>query len=170
MELTLPKGALSEQRAEIATFYSDLFGWDSIDVPILKQTGLLLRTDPETSQFILLTEQRKHMISPGYDHLGLLYETRDEVDALLEKATKWQERDGRVQIKEYEDLETAGTTPRLAGSFARSSSRLRSTPNRRSRRRSRRGRRGGQRAPSARWWGPLLRGRCSSVPTQGCSR
>ena len=110
MELTLPKGALSEQRAEIATFYSDLFGWEAIDVPILKQTGLLLRTDPETSQFILLTEQRKHMISPGYDHLGLLYETRDEVDALLEKATKWQERDGRVQIKEYEDLETAGTT------------------------------------------------------------
>ena len=110
MELTLPKGALTEHRAEIATFYGDLFGWDALDVPILKQTGLLLRTDPETSQFILLTEQRKHMSSPGYDHLGLLHETRDEVDALLEKAKKWQERDDRVQIKEYEDLETGGTT------------------------------------------------------------
>ena len=53
MELTLPKGALSEQRAEITTFYGDLFGWEAIDVPILKQTGLLLRTDPETSQFEL---------------------------------------------------------------------------------------------------------------------
>ena len=110
MELTLPKGALADHRVEIATFYGDLFGWDAIDVPILKQTGLLLRTDPETSQFILLTEQRKHMSSPGYDHLGLLYETRDEVDALLEKARKWQERDNRVQIKEYDDLETGGTT------------------------------------------------------------
>ena len=110
MELTLPKGALSERRADIAAFYGDLFGWEALDVPILKQTGLLLRTDPETSQFILLTEQRKHMSSPGYDHLGLLYDTRDEVDKLLEKVRKWQERDERVQLKEYEDLETGGVT------------------------------------------------------------
>ena len=110
MELTLPKGVLSEHRADIATFYRDLFDWEALDVPILKQTGLLLRTDPETSQFILLTEQHKHMSSPGYDHLGLLYDSRAEVDALLEKAKGWQQRDERVQIKEYADLETAGTT------------------------------------------------------------
>src|SRR5262249_15204220 len=88
---------------------ADLFGWESLDVPILGQVGLLLRTDPETSQFILVTEQRKHMSSPGYDHLGLLYDRRDEVDALLEKARKWQERDPRGGIKEYEDLRTGGT-------------------------------------------------------------
>ena len=105
MELTLPKGVLTEQRKEIAEFYNDLFGWDSLDVPILKQIGLLLRTDPETSQFILVTEQRVHISSPGFDHLGILYETRDEVDALLEKSKKWQERDDRVQIKEYDDLQ-----------------------------------------------------------------
>ena len=58
----------------------------------------------ETSQFILVTEQENHLRSPGYDHLGILYETREEVDALLEKTRKWQERDARVQIKEYEDL------------------------------------------------------------------
>lgn len=110
MELTLPKGALAEHRAEIATFYEDLFGWEARDVDILKQTGLLLRTDPETSQFILLTEQRAHMSSPGYDHLGLLYETRQEVDELLEKARKWQARDPRVEIKEYEDLPGANMT------------------------------------------------------------
>ena len=110
MELTLPKGALAEHRAEIAAFHRDLFDWEALDVPILKQTGLLLRTDPETSQFILLTEQREALSSPGYDHLGLLYDTREEVDALLEKARAWQERDGRVEIKEYEDLETGGVT------------------------------------------------------------
>ncbi len=110
MELTLPKGALTTQRAEIARFYGDLFGWDALDVPILKQTGLLLRTDPETSQFILLTEQNRHMSSPGYDHLGLLYESREEVDALLEKCKKLQEHDARVQIKEYDDLEAGNTT------------------------------------------------------------
>ena len=79
-------------------------------VPIVGQLGLLLRTDPETSQFILITEQRKAMSSPGYDHLGLLYDSREQVDALLEKAKKWQDRDARVEIKEYEDLRIGGTT------------------------------------------------------------
>ena len=110
MELTLPKGMLAEHRREIAAFYADLFGWESLDVPILGQVGLLLRTDPETSQFILVTEQRKSMSAPGYDHLGLLQESRAEVDALLEKAKKWQERDPRVEIKEYEDLRIPPTT------------------------------------------------------------
>lgn len=110
MELTLPPGRLETRRKEIAAFYGDLFGWDAIDVPILGQLGLLLRTDPETSQFILVTEQERHMSSPGYDHLGLLYDTRDEVDALLEKAKRHQARDERIQIKEYEDLVIGGVT------------------------------------------------------------
>jgi hypothetical protein len=110
MELTLPLGQLTETREEIRTFYAEVFDIDAIDVPILGQTGLLLRTDPETSQFILVTEMEKHIDSPGYDHLGFLYETRDEVDALLEKIKKWQEKDARVQIKEYEDLCIGGTT------------------------------------------------------------
>ena len=109
VELTLPPGALAERRREVAAFYADLFGWESLDVPIVGQLGLLLRTDPETSQFVLVTEQRRHMSSPGYDHLGLLFDTREEVDALLEKAKKWRERDPRVEIKEYEDLRVAGT-------------------------------------------------------------
>lgn len=110
MELTLPIGGLEAHRAEIADFYADLFGWDSIDVPILGQTGLLLRTDPETSQFILVTEQKTHIDSPGYDHLGILYDTRDEVDAIHENAKKWQARDDRIRIKEYDDLVTGGVT------------------------------------------------------------
>ncbi len=110
MELTLPKGALDASRAEISAFYADLFGWDALDVPILKQTGLLLRTDAETSQFILLTEQRAHMTSPGFDHLGMLCDTRAEVDALLAKAKDWRRRDARVELKEYADLVTGPVT------------------------------------------------------------
>ena len=110
MELTLPVGELEPRRQEIKDFYSDLLGWDAIDVPILGQIGLLLRTDPETSQFLLVTEQKKHMSSPGYDHLGVIYDTRSEVEELLEKAKKWQLRDDRVQIKEYDDLVTGDVT------------------------------------------------------------
>lgn len=110
MELTLPKGALAGHREEIRAFYGEVFGLEALDVPILKQTGLLLRTDPETSQFILLTEQHQHITSPGYDHLGFLYESRAEVDALREECRKRQERDPRVEIKEYEDLVTGPVT------------------------------------------------------------
>jgi hypothetical protein len=110
MELTVPKGQLARDRAQIGEFYRDMFGFEPLDVEILKQTGLLLRTDPETSQFILVTEQNQHMSSPGFDHLGFLYDSRAEVDLLLEKAKKWQARDPRVQIKEYEDLKTGPTT------------------------------------------------------------
>jgi hypothetical protein len=110
MELTVPKGQLARDRAQIGEFYRDMFGFEPLDVEILEQTGLLLRTDPETSQFILVTEQNQHMSSPGYDHLGFLYDSRAEVDELLEKARKWQLRDPRVQIKEYEDLKTGPTT------------------------------------------------------------
>lgn len=111
MELTLPKGALDEAaRDEIKRFYGEVFEMEALDVPILGQLGLLLRTDPETSQFLLLTEQEKHLSSPGYDHLGFLFDTRDEVDQRLEAVRKWRERDERVQIKEYEDLVTGDVT------------------------------------------------------------
>jgi len=110
MELTLAKGALERDREAIRTFYGEVFGFEALDVPILKQTGLLLRTDPETSQFLLVTEQTKHMSSPGFDHLGFLFEDRDEVDALLEACRAWQARDARVELKEYEDLVVSGTT------------------------------------------------------------
>ena len=104
MELTLPDGGLAEHRQEIRDFYGEVLGFEALDVPILGQTGLLLRTDPDTSQFILVTEQSRHMSSPGYDHLGFLFDTREEVDALLETCKKRQERDPRIEIKEYEDL------------------------------------------------------------------
>ena len=112
MELTFPKGELEKVRDPIREFYGEVFEMESLDVPIFGQIGLLLRTDPETSQFILLTEQRKHLSSPGYDHLGFLYETREEVDTLREKCEKWQEKDPRVQIKDYEDIVNGDMTVR----------------------------------------------------------
>jgi len=105
MELTLPPGALDAgTRDEIKRFYGEVFGWNALDVAILGQQGLLLRTDTETSQFLLLIESKKSLSVPGYDHLGLLLETRAEVDRAFGAIQKWRASDERVQIKEYEDL------------------------------------------------------------------
>jgi hypothetical protein len=110
MELTLPKGALGDEgRADIKAFYGEIFGFEALDVPIFQQQGLLLRTDPDTSQFLLLMESDDPIDSPGYDHLGFLYDTRDEVDDKLDEVKRWQEKDDRIRIKEYEDLNTGNT-------------------------------------------------------------
>ena len=104
MELTLPPGSLSRDRDAIVAFYSEVFGFDAIDVPLFDASGLLLRTDTDTSQFLLLMEQEKHLVSPGYDHLGFLYDTRAEVDEKLALCKRWQKKDDRLRLKEYDDL------------------------------------------------------------------
>jgi hypothetical protein len=104
MELTLPPGTLASDREAIIAFYGEVFGFDAIDVPLFDSTGLLLRTDVETSQFLLLMEQENHLHSPGYDHLGFLYETRAEVDDKLAQCKQWQKKDARLRLKEYDDL------------------------------------------------------------------
>ena len=108
MELTLPKGSLDEGgvREDIRRFYSEVFGFKTDDPYILKQKALLLSTDSEGSQFILVTQQTKHMHSPGYDHLGFMYETRTEVDDVLAKCQKYQEHDDRVELVVYDDMDT----------------------------------------------------------------
>ena len=104
MELTLPVGTLARDREAIISFYGEVFGFDAIDVPLFDTSGLLLRTDPETSQFLLLMEQEEHLQSPGYDHLGFLLESREEVEEKLALCKQWQQKDERLRLKEYDDL------------------------------------------------------------------
>lgn len=112
MEITVPKGHLEAHREEIRSFYTEVFDFETIDVPIFDQQGLLLRTDPDTSQFLLITEQRKHLSVPGYDHLGFLCESRARVDALQAECVSRRAADDRVEIKEYDDLVIGGVTTR----------------------------------------------------------
>jgi len=111
MELTFPRGALDDAtRADIDAFWCGVFGWEALEVPLLGQTCHLLR--PDDGQFILLAEGSRPLQSPGYDHLGLLCDTRAEVDELLDQVRRFQEKDDRVLIKEYEDLEGPRVTVR----------------------------------------------------------
>jgi len=104
MELTFPVGTLTEQfREEIDAFYSSVFGWGSLDTEVVGQSCHLLMPDP--GQFILLAESDRPMYSPGYDHLGLLQDTRQEVDDLLDACERYADKDDRVTIRRYDDLE-----------------------------------------------------------------
>jgi hypothetical protein len=112
MELTFPRGALDEDtRRDIAAFYGEMFEWRGVDVELFNQTNFLLAGPDGAQHFILLAEADKPMQSPGYDHLGVLCDSRAEVDELLELAKKWREKDDRVKILEFkEDLVTGSVT------------------------------------------------------------
>ena len=105
MELTVPKGELTQElRDELAAFYGGVLGWETMDVEIVGGLQFLMRPDPD--QFILVAESKKPIQSPGYDHLGWLCETREEVDQILAECQRWQEKDDRLQLKLYDDLHT----------------------------------------------------------------
>lgn len=111
MELTVPKGTLTQtRRDELAAFYGGVFGWETRDVEILGGTQYFLR--PDEGQFILVAESSKPLSAPGYDHLGLLMDSRAEVDELHERCQKFQVDDSRVEIKNYDDLHTGNVVVR----------------------------------------------------------
>src|SRR4051812_35831078 len=104
MELTFPRGTLTDVfRKEIDDFYGSIFGWRGIDTEVVGQDVHILLIG-DRGDFILLAESDKPLSSPGYDHLGLLHGTRAEVDSLLDQCRAFGERDGRVKVKNYDDL------------------------------------------------------------------
>ena len=112
MELTFPTGTLTpEFRAEVDAFYGSIFGWRGIDTEVVGQNVHILLIG-ERGDFILLAESDRPLSSPGYDHLGLLHETRAEVDDLLAKCQTFAERDDRVRVKNYDDLVNGGLVVR----------------------------------------------------------
>ena len=111
MELTFEPGTLTEEfRDRVRAFYGEVFGWICRDTEILGQNAMLLMLDERATQFILLAESPKPMSSPGYDHLGLLHDTRAEVDDLCRRIRERQERDPDIRLKVYDDLVNPSST------------------------------------------------------------
>ena len=105
MELTFPKGTFTDDfRADLESFYGGVLGWNVMQTQVLKMDNYLLQ--PDDGQFILLAEADKHLVSPGLDHLGLLMESREEVDEMLDRCQRFQEKDDRLQLRTFNDLVT----------------------------------------------------------------
>ena len=103
MELSFPSGTLTQGfRDDVDAFYCGVLGWESLDTEVVGQSCHLLR--PDDGQFILLAEGAEPISSPGYDHLGLLLDTRAEVDSVLAECQAFRAKDQRLRIKEYDDL------------------------------------------------------------------
>jgi hypothetical protein len=109
MELTFPHGTLTDEfRAEVDAVFVDILGFRAVDADVVGQrTHILL---PDDGQFILLAEGKRWMDSPGYDHLGFLLDSREEVDETLTALEKFASTDDRMRIKRYDDLEQGPLT------------------------------------------------------------
>jgi hypothetical protein len=109
MELTFPPGTLTPDfRREVDSVFVDILGWRATDADVVGQhTHILL---PDDGQFILLAEGKRWMDSPGYDHLGFLLDSREEVDDVLTSLEKFAGTDERMRIKRYDDLVTGNLT------------------------------------------------------------
>jgi hypothetical protein len=104
MEITFPMGALTpEFCADVESFYADVFGWTAVRRRMFGQESLTLRT--ADNDFILLIEGPEAMSSPGFDHLGLRLDSREEVDQTLARVKARLADDARVELKEYPDGE-----------------------------------------------------------------
>ena len=112
--MSMDPAVLDEQgRADILSFYGDVFGWSEGDNtgergnPLILYTGAfaqfvyLLPGDPDTGE---------HMRTPPLDHFGLQVPTLDELHAILDRAKARAEGDDRVRIIDVAARTTQGPT------------------------------------------------------------
>jgi hypothetical protein len=110
--MSMDPAVLDEQgRADILSFYGEVFGWTEGDNtgergnPLILMTGAfaefvyLLPGDPDTGE---------HMHTPPLDHFGLHVRTLDELHAIVDKARAFAERDDRVRIIDVDERITPG--------------------------------------------------------------
>jgi hypothetical protein len=109
MELTIPVGSLTATlREEIDDFYGSIFGWSGFDIDVAGRACRLLQCG--AGQFIQLLESADPLQAPGSDHLGLLLDSRQQVDDALEACERYAEKDDRVSVERRADLTYPGLT------------------------------------------------------------
>jgi hypothetical protein len=98
--MSVPRGLVEESGCgEIAGFYEEVFGWT--EMPGMTKPGeLLVLRAHSNEQFVFVAASDEPMQCGEMDHFGLSVKTPAELDAILERAEKFRERDPRVEIVE----------------------------------------------------------------------
>ena len=98
--ISVPAERLDEAgRRALLAFYGDVFGWDEMPTLTRDRELFVLRCG-SNEQFVYLAAAQEPMRCPTMDHVGLSVSTPTALDAMLERARKWRERDPRVEIVE----------------------------------------------------------------------
>ena len=96
--MSVPPDLLGEKgRGEITAFYSEVFGWTEMPGMAKDREVFVLRAHRD-DQFVFLVGSDEPMTCPKLDHFGMSVATSEELDAILERAKKYREKDPRVEI------------------------------------------------------------------------
>lgn len=112
MEITVPHRFVSDHGDDCCHFYEEIFGFQRGSFPGLETPHFVLKTDEEASQFLLVCETNRPLLTPGEDHLGFHLDSNEEVDDRLVACCRWKQADGRVELRFFEDLELEQTSTR----------------------------------------------------------
>ena len=94
-------------RAEILDFYGEVFGWTEGDSSMEQGNPLILYTG-EFAQFVYLLPGDEPLACPRLDHFGFQVATREELEAIVDRAKARQARDDRVDIIDVKSRLTHG--------------------------------------------------------------
>jgi hypothetical protein len=98
--ISVPAELLDEAgRRALLAFYGDVFGWDEMPT-LTKDRELFVLRCNSNEQFVYLSASPDPMRCPSMDHFGMSVAAPAELDAMLERARKWKERDPAVEIVE----------------------------------------------------------------------
>jgi hypothetical protein len=96
--LTLPADALDEAgRSALLAFYGEVFGWTEMPTMTRDRELLVLRTW-SNEEFVYLHAADAPMHCGPTEHVGLSVPSKDQLDALYERAAKRAERDADVEL------------------------------------------------------------------------
>ena len=98
--MSVPPSLLdAEGRAALLDFYGEVFGWTEMPTLTEDRKRLVLRAHSH-EQFVFLVAGDEPMRAPAGDHFGLSVRSTAELDAILERARGYCERDARVEVTE----------------------------------------------------------------------
>jgi hypothetical protein len=96
-------------RADVLAFFNEVFGWTEGDNTGEEGNPLILYTGA-FGQFIYLLPSDTPLRAPRLDHFGLQIDTLDELNAIVDRAKQYHNKDDRVNIIDVHARTTHGPT------------------------------------------------------------
>jgi hypothetical protein len=96
--MSLPADLLDERnRADICGFWSEVFGFDEIEV-LTEDRHRLVLSCVHWDQFIFLISEDDPMRCPRMDHFGFSVGSMEELQGVQDRAAAFRQHDGRVDL------------------------------------------------------------------------
>lgn len=96
--MSMPAELLDERhRADILSFYADVFGWEEMPTMTVDRERLVLKAH-SFEEFVFLIADKKPMTCAQLDHFGMSVASPEALDAIYERAIAYRAKDDRVEV------------------------------------------------------------------------